>query len=168
MLFTQLCLTLCTPIDSGPPGSSVHEISQARILKWVAIIEGRIANFHIFKSQNGLKNPLKDVLQQNERKKIKNEKMWIQQCQKKREVRGVPGRMVKVHPGMAAVSIHDRQLTRSEQRQTHRVLSIPNPSLTRGQNTWESALGSGLDLASLDHTLSDSLLSAPCLAAWIS
>ena len=94
--------------------------------------------------------------------------MWIQQCQKKREVRGIPGKMVKVHPGMAAVSIHDRQPTRSEQRQTHRVLSIPNPPLTRGQNTWESALGSGLALASLDHTLSDPLLSAPCLAAWIS
>ena len=54
------------------------------------------------------------------------------------------------------------------QRQTHRMLSIPNPPLTWGQNTWESALGSGLDLASLDHMLSDPLLSAPCLTAWIS
>ena len=46
--------------------------------------------------------------------------MWIQQCQKKREARGIPGRMVMVHPGMAAVSTHDRQPTSSEQRQTHR------------------------------------------------
>ena len=28
----QSCLTLCDPIDSSPPGSSVHEASQARIL----------------------------------------------------------------------------------------------------------------------------------------
>ena len=26
-----------TPMDCNPPGSSVHGISQARILKWVAI-----------------------------------------------------------------------------------------------------------------------------------
>ena len=28
----KLCLTLCDPMDYSPPGSSVHEISQARIL----------------------------------------------------------------------------------------------------------------------------------------
>ena len=31
------CPTLCDPMDCSPPGSSVHGISQARILKWVAI-----------------------------------------------------------------------------------------------------------------------------------
>ena len=34
---TQLCLTFCDPMDCSPPGSSVHGISQARILEWVAI-----------------------------------------------------------------------------------------------------------------------------------
>ena len=29
--------TLCSPIDCGPPDSSVHGISQARTLEWVAI-----------------------------------------------------------------------------------------------------------------------------------
>ena len=29
--------TLCDPMDSSPPGSSVHMILQARILQWVAI-----------------------------------------------------------------------------------------------------------------------------------
>ena len=29
--------TLCDPLDCSPPGSSVHGISQARILEWVAI-----------------------------------------------------------------------------------------------------------------------------------
>ena len=33
----QLCPTLCDPIDSSPPGSSVPGILQARTLKWVAI-----------------------------------------------------------------------------------------------------------------------------------
>ena len=33
----QSCLTLCDPMDHNPPGSSVHGISQARILEWVAV-----------------------------------------------------------------------------------------------------------------------------------
>ena len=33
----QSCPTLCDPIDSSLPGSSVHEISQARILELVVI-----------------------------------------------------------------------------------------------------------------------------------
>ena len=37
LLVAQLCLTLCDPMDSSPPGSSDHGISQARILEWVAI-----------------------------------------------------------------------------------------------------------------------------------
>ena len=36
-LITQSCLTLCDPMNSCPPGSSVHGILQARILEWVAI-----------------------------------------------------------------------------------------------------------------------------------
>ena len=35
-LVAKLYLTLCDPIDCGPPGSSVHGIFQARILEWVA------------------------------------------------------------------------------------------------------------------------------------
>ena len=33
----QSCLTLCDPVDSSPPGSSVHGIPQARIMEWVAM-----------------------------------------------------------------------------------------------------------------------------------
>ena len=33
----QSYLTLCDPMDGSPPGSSVHELFQARILEWVAI-----------------------------------------------------------------------------------------------------------------------------------
>ena len=33
----ESCLTLCDPMDCSLPGSSVHGISQARILEWVFI-----------------------------------------------------------------------------------------------------------------------------------
>ena len=33
----QSCLTLCDPIDSSPPGSSVHGILQAKTLEWIAM-----------------------------------------------------------------------------------------------------------------------------------
>ena len=37
----QSCLTLCNTMDCSPPGSSVHGILQARILKWVATPSSR-------------------------------------------------------------------------------------------------------------------------------
>ena len=37
MLVAQSCLTIHDPLDCSPPGASVHEILQARILEWVAI-----------------------------------------------------------------------------------------------------------------------------------
>ena len=36
-LVTQLCPTLCNPMDYTLPDSSVHGILQARILEWVAM-----------------------------------------------------------------------------------------------------------------------------------
>ena len=33
----QSCSTLSDPMDCSPPGSSIHGILQARVLKWVAI-----------------------------------------------------------------------------------------------------------------------------------
>ena len=37
----QSCPTLCDLMDYSLPGSSVHGISQARILEWVAISSSR-------------------------------------------------------------------------------------------------------------------------------
>ena len=34
---TQSYLTLCDPVNCSLPGSSIHEIFQARVLEWVAI-----------------------------------------------------------------------------------------------------------------------------------
>ena len=36
-----LSLTLCDPVDCNPPGSSVHEFLQAKILEWVTMPSSR-------------------------------------------------------------------------------------------------------------------------------
>ena len=41
VLVAESCSTLCNPMDHSPPGSSVHGISQARILEWAAISYSR-------------------------------------------------------------------------------------------------------------------------------
>ena len=41
---SQLCLTLCDPMDCSPPGSSVHGIFQARILEWPVPSPGDLPN----------------------------------------------------------------------------------------------------------------------------
>ena len=40
----QSCLTLRNIMDCSPPGSSVHGILQARILKWVAMSSFRVSS----------------------------------------------------------------------------------------------------------------------------
>jgi len=47
VLVTQSCLTLWDPMDCSLPGSSVHEILQARILQWVAIFR-KYSNFMFY------------------------------------------------------------------------------------------------------------------------
>ena len=44
MLVAQSCLTLCGPMDYSLPGSSVHGISQARILEWLFPPPGDLPN----------------------------------------------------------------------------------------------------------------------------
>ena len=41
VLASQLCPTLCYPVDYSPPGSSVHGILQAKILEWIPIPSSR-------------------------------------------------------------------------------------------------------------------------------
>ena len=50
---TQLCPTLCDPMDCSLPGSSVHGIFQAIVLKWIAISFSR-ASFPTQGSNPGL------------------------------------------------------------------------------------------------------------------
>ena len=44
VLSRSLCLTLFNPTNCSPPGSSVHGISQVRILEWVAISFSRVSS----------------------------------------------------------------------------------------------------------------------------
>ena len=37
----QLCPILCNAMDCSPPSSSVHRISQAKILEWVAVFSSK-------------------------------------------------------------------------------------------------------------------------------
>ena len=41
VLVAQLCQILCDPTDHSLPGPSVHGVSQARILEWVATSSSR-------------------------------------------------------------------------------------------------------------------------------
>ena len=41
----QLCLTLHNPMDCSLPGSSAHEIFQARVLEWGAIAFSEISSW---------------------------------------------------------------------------------------------------------------------------
>ena len=45
----KLCLSFCDAMDYRPPGSSVHEISQARTLEWAAIPSPYLDLFHLLK-----------------------------------------------------------------------------------------------------------------------
>ena len=41
VLVDQSCLTLCSPMDCSPLGSSVHGILQTKILEWVTVPSSR-------------------------------------------------------------------------------------------------------------------------------
>ena len=64
VLVTQLCLTLCDPMDSSPPGSSDPGILQARILEWVAI------SFSKYRSGTMLNTPYISFISQNNSMKM--------------------------------------------------------------------------------------------------
>ena len=61
----QLCPTLSDPMDCSLPGSSVHGISQARVLKWGAIafsdIVDKFKQFQYCKIQTFLKSAFSEV-----------------------------------------------------------------------------------------------------------
>ena len=42
----QSCPTLSDLMDCSPPGSSIHEIFQARVLDWVAIAFSKLGSLH--------------------------------------------------------------------------------------------------------------------------
>ena len=44
VLVAQSCLTFCDPMDSSPPGSSIHGILLARKVEWVALSFSKVAS----------------------------------------------------------------------------------------------------------------------------
>ena len=50
----QSCPILSDPMDCSPPGSSVHEIFQARVLEWGAIAFSEMHIYNIIISSEGL------------------------------------------------------------------------------------------------------------------
>ena len=49
---TQSYLTFSDPMDCSPPGSSIHEIFQAKVLEWAAIA------FYVGSSETQIKSQL--------------------------------------------------------------------------------------------------------------
>ena len=45
-MHVQSCPTLCDPVACSPPDSSVHGLSQAKVLEWVAISYSRGSSRH--------------------------------------------------------------------------------------------------------------------------
>ena len=59
----QSCQTLSDPMDCSLPGSSVHEIFQARVLEWVAIAFSILAGYiHVNSSHNCAYLVIKQIL----------------------------------------------------------------------------------------------------------
>ena len=48
MLVAQSCPTPCDPMECSPPGSSVHEVFQARLLEWVELLKGLRGEVNMF------------------------------------------------------------------------------------------------------------------------
>ena len=75
VLVAQSCPTVCDPIDYSLPGSSVHEILQARILEWVAIsCSMRLLEKHLSDSSlmfiPVLKHPINGAMGGNSHKNV--------------------------------------------------------------------------------------------------
>ena len=54
----QSCPTLCDPIDSSPPGSSIHGIFQARVLEWGATAFSKMRHAKLLQWCPTLCNPI--------------------------------------------------------------------------------------------------------------
>ena len=52
----QSCPTLRDPMDYSPPGSSIHEISQARVLEWGAIASDKVARIVKFLEKGAVRS----------------------------------------------------------------------------------------------------------------
>ena len=62
-LVTQLCPTLCNPMDCTPSGSSIHAIFQARVLEWGAIAFSEIIGSKFQRLKKKCRSFINDIVQ---------------------------------------------------------------------------------------------------------
>ena len=62
VLVAKSCLTLCDSMSCCPPGSSVHGISQAKILEWFATSFSKNLYFFFNEDKIGVKSSLGKVI----------------------------------------------------------------------------------------------------------
>ena len=85
----QFCLTVCDPMDRSPPGSSIHGISEERILEWVAMpsprgsslltqVKGKLDTFLISSVQQLSCVQLSYFMDIQSKRKKNNEHHWHQ------------------------------------------------------------------------------------------
>ena len=99
----QSCLTLSDPMDCSPPGSSVHWISQARVLEWGAIAFSEISGYRSVKRELGQKDMGVARKEQHEKKKKKKKRrtslavQWLRLCTSTaRDLGLIPGQGTKI------------------------------------------------------------------------
>ena len=91
---------LCDPMDCSPPGSSVHEIFQARVLEWVAISFSRGPSWP--RVESGSPALQADILPseppERRRRNQERRRKWVsgERIQPKKEAKGKLQRRVKV------------------------------------------------------------------------
>ena len=81
----QSCPTLCNPIDSSPPGSSVPGILQARILEWVEVLSDYVVDtlehFSQTKEYNKIQwlllNALEKMVKENDELRASNSQLKL-------------------------------------------------------------------------------------------
>ena len=115
----QSCPTLCDPIDSSPPDSSVHGILQARTLEWVAISSSNAWKWKVkVKSLSHVRllaTPWTAVYQAPPSMGFSRQEYWS----------GVP--LPSPKAGIACLPVH-HQLLEFTQTHVHRVSDAIQPS----------------------------------------
>ena len=71
----QSCPTLSDPMDCSLPGSSIHEISQARVLEWGAIAFSEICRTYHYntETEEELKSFLMKLQEESEKSQLKTQ-----------------------------------------------------------------------------------------------
>ena len=107
----QLYLTLCDPMNYGPPGSSVHGILQARTLEWLAMPSSR--------GSSQLRNQTH----------VSCIGRWVLSVQLSAVAQSCPTLCDPMNRSMSGLPVH-QQLPEFTQTQVHRVSDAIHPAIS--------------------------------------